>query len=146
MNNRHYGLTLLEVLIASVILFTTLTVFTESYRTNLSAINKSTATIDLIAPVQLIVDRVARELRPTSNAVISGRGEILGVSYVFEARSVEASPPLRRFDPESGVLVEYDTRYHLYAVNLRVMKGGAERIYQYREIGWAPTLDLKASR
>lgn len=137
---QQRGLTLLEVLIASVILFTAVTVASEAYRTNLLATLKASDTATILTPVPLIVEQVRQELRARPEERVEGRGEALGVVFEFSAETVAFAPPPRRFDPDTAEFRTYEPRFRLYAVTLSLRRGLRQRQFSYRELAWSAEL------
>lgn len=139
---RHTaGFTLIEVLIASVILFATITVVAESYRTSLASSIRARATAELLTPLPLIVSTVRESLRSQPEERVKGEGELLGVRYSFEAVTVrfEAPPPV--VDENADGLRRFAPRYRLYDVRLLLEHSAARRQFIYQELAWLPRLD-----
>jgi len=135
---RSRGLTLIEVLIAATILFSTLVVLSESYRATLSADLKATRLVEVLTPVPMIVSSVRNELLSNPNETHAGGGKMLGVDYRFEAKQVRFEPPARRFDPDTGQFQNYAPRFRFYDVTLEVSAKGVARKFIYQEIAWLP--------
>jgi hypothetical protein len=137
---RRRGFTLIEVLIASTILFTSLAVISESYRASLMATERASKTAEMLTPMPLIVGHIQSRLLETPDEYVSGRGEVLGVAYEFEARSVNFGSPARRVEPESGEYRTYQPRFRLYNVQLVVSTRTQKRTFSYQELSWLPTV------
>ncbi|NBS66070.1 MAG: hypothetical protein EBT33_17315, partial [Betaproteobacteria bacterium] len=67
------------MLIASTILFATITVISESYRASLMASDKASKTAEMLTPLPLIVGHIKNQLLETPEERVEGRGEVLGV-------------------------------------------------------------------
>lgn len=132
------GFTLVEVLIASTILFAALTVISESYRASLLASERAAKTAQILTPLPLIIGHVQGRLRETPDDRVAGRGNALGVAFEFEARSTRFEAPPRRFDPDAGIVMTYKPRFRLYDVRLTLKLGTLERRFDYQEIAWSP--------
>jgi len=143
--NACRGLTLIEVLIASTILFAAITVISETYRASLAASDRAGRVVRALTPVPLITARIREDLRSDARDQVVGRGFILGVEYRFEARSVAFLSPPRRFDPDVGELVDYAPRYRLYDVSLSLQRGSTRRAYVYQEVAWLPEAERLVS-
>lgn len=135
------GFTLIEVLIASVILFATITVIAESYRTSLASSLRASATAEMLTPLPLITSTIRTRLREAPDARVAGDGEILGVKYTFEAVSVrfEAPPPVP--DENLQGLRVFSPRYRLYDVRLLLERRAMRRQFIYQELAWLPRLE-----
>lgn len=139
---RHTaGFTLVEVLIASVILFATITVVAESYRTSLASSIRATATAELLTPLPLIVSTVRESLRSQPDERVKGQGEMLGVRYSFDAVTVRFEAPPPAFADNAEGLVRFAPRYRLYDVRLLLEHRAVRRQFVYQELAWLPRLD-----
>lgn len=139
------GLTLIEVLIASTILFACITVVSETYRTSLISSSKAAETVSLVTPVFIIKSNISGALLANPQPVVTGDGVVLGVRYSFKASSLDFLAPPPRFDPDVGAFVSYKPRYRLYEVALLIQRNSVERRYRYEDIAWLPDLELAAS-
>jgi hypothetical protein len=137
-DRRNSGLTLIEVLIAATILFSTMVVLSESYRATVSADERATRLVELLTPVPLIVSSVRSDLLANPNESQTGEGRLLGVEYRYAAKQVRFAPPAPRFDPDTGQFQNYAPRFRLYDVQLDIAAGGFERTFLYQELAWLP--------
>lgn len=135
---KKSGFTLVEVLIAATILFTSLAVVSESYRASLLASDKASRVAELLTPLPLILGHIQSRLLENPIDVVSGRGEVLGVAYEFEARSIKFGAPPRRVEPETGEYRTYPPRFRLYNVELSLNAGTQNRRFEYQELSWLP--------
>ena len=142
MGNHSRGLTLIEVLIASTILFVAMS---ETYRASLAASDRSDRFIRLVTPMPLITSSIRDVLRTEVQPRVVGGGRILGVDYQFEAVSTAFLPPPRRFDPDAGEVVDYAPRYRLYDVKLELKRAGVRRSYIYQEVAWRAEAERQVS-
>ena len=135
------GFTLVEVLIASVILFATITVISESYRASLAAGQRAAVTAEILTPLPLITSTVRAQLRERPDERLRGEGELLGVRYSFEAVTVRFEPPPPTFDVTIEDMRVFAPRYRLYDVRLTLERHSIQRQFLYQEIAWLPTLE-----
>ena len=138
---RRQGFTLIEVLIASTILFASLTVISEAYRASVIASQKASLTAELLTPLPAIADHVKEKLMANPVERVSGDGRVLGVSFAFEAQSRRFVAPASRFDPDSGARQTYSPRYRLYDVKLDLKSGRIHRSFRYQELAWIRELE-----
>jgi prepilin-type N-terminal cleavage/methylation domain-containing protein len=138
MRVRSTGFTLVEVLIASVILFAAITIAADTYRTHLITTEKATATAKMLTPLPLIVGTIRNDLQQSPTESLEGRGELLGVRYDYRADTLQFAPPPRRFDPDRGEFRDYPPRYRLYGVKLNLSWQRRSRQFEYRELAWQP--------
>ena len=139
---RPAGFTLIEVLIASVILFAVIAAVTDGYRSSVRSDIKSRAVLDLNATLPLIVPHIREVLRSQPTETASGSGRILGVDYAFNATTIAFKPPPPRFDPDSGEFREYPPRYRLYQVRLELSNRDARRSLEFKELAWLPSVGM----
>jgi type II secretory pathway component PulJ len=135
------GFTLIEVLIASVILFASITVISESYRASLAAGQRATATAEMLTPLPLITSTIRASLRERPEERLNGEGELLGVRYSFEAVTVRFEPPPPTIDIDLQDIRTFAPRYRLYDVRLSLERRSARRQFIYQELAWLPQLD-----
>ncbi len=132
------GLTLIEVLLAATILFTALAVAADSYRTSVAAGRKASTSVKMLVPVPQIVTAVQEALRADPQERLSGSGQLLGVTYKFDAMTLRFAPPPSGFDQDSTEFVEYQPRFRLYKVDLTLTVDSATRVFTYQELAWLP--------
>ena len=136
---NHSGFTLIEVLVASVILFATLATISVIYRGALISTSKATDHVAISSVVPAIVSIVRENIRSKGNtpqAKILGSGTSWGVIYEWgaELTKFKAAPPI--FDPDSGGQKETQPKYKLWQVNLSLKLNGVVRLYEYKELSW----------
>jgi prepilin-type N-terminal cleavage/methylation domain-containing protein len=132
------GFTLIEVLIAAVILFTVIAVASQGYTVALGASRRAERVVELLTPLPLITNNVRNAIRASRLPSVDGDGELLGVRYRFEARTAAFGAPPARFDPDVGQFREYRPRIRLYDVALTLRRGDVARRYSYQELSWDP--------
>lgn len=137
---RSNGFTLIEVLIASVILFAVIASVTDVYRSSVRADMKSRAVLDLNAGVPLIAAHIREVLRDQPSETATGSGRLLGIDYAFTATTIAFKPAPPRFDPDSGEFREYPPRYRLYRVQLELSNRDAKRSLEFKEVAWLPNV------
>jgi len=139
---RQGGFTLVEVLIAAVIMFTVLATATLSLRGALTASERATRTTELLAPLPWITSTIRDSLRAkvsdSATPEHSGEGVLFGVDYRFRAELVRSGAPPPRFDPEMQDFIEYAPRFGLYDVELHLEREGETSSFIYQELAWRP--------
>jgi len=139
---RQRGFTLVEVLIAAVIMFTVLATATLSLRGALTASERASRTTELLAPLPWITSTIRDSLREkvsdSATPEHSGEGVLFGVDYRFRAQLIRMGSPPRRFDPEAADFVEYSPRFGLYDVELTLEREGESSRFVYQELAWRP--------
>ena len=136
------GFTLIEVLIAAVIMFTVLATATLSLRAAMHASERASRTTELLAPLPWITPTIRARLREHSGDELatehSGEGVMFGVAYRFRALLVRSAAPPPRFDPDVVDFIEYAPRFGLYDVELELEREGEKSRFIYQELAWQP--------
>lgn len=140
MSSRSHsnGFTLLEVLIASVILIAAIAAVSLSYRGALVSSEQADKHVQISGVIPVIVSYVAEELRAQDNGqiLLNGAGSAWGTSYSWKAELSEFKPPPEQFELDEGQLVSYKPRFRLWAVELNVNFNGVKRSFFYSELSW----------
>ncbi len=136
------GFTLIEVLIAAVIMFTVLATATVSLRGAMHASERASRKTELLAPLPWITPTIRERLReyPGDNLATehSGEGVVFGVEYRFHASLDRSGAPPSRFDVDAAEFVEYAPRFGLYDVELELEREGEKSRFVYQELAWQP--------
>lgn len=144
-SQRQRGFTLIEVLIAAVIMFTVLATATLSVRTALHASERAARTTELLAPLPWITPTIRTSLREISNDKLpsehDGGGILFGVEYRYHATLVRFGAPPARFDVDAADFVEYAPRFGLYDVELELEREGETSRFVYQELAWQPLVN-----
>lgn len=143
---KQSGFTLIELLIASTILFATLAIVSEGYRASVEASSRASNVAALLTPLPLIQNAVQAEIRAEPSERVAGEGEIMGVSFSFEARSLRFAAPTPVFDPDIADMSYFAPRYRLYEVTLALTRGRTRQQFSYQELAWLPELRPAVSR
>jgi prepilin-type N-terminal cleavage/methylation domain-containing protein len=135
--NNDKGFTLIEVLLASVILIITISTMTLIYRT--AAISSLTASdnVKLNGSVGFIMNDIKSQVRGNNATTeLSGKGILSGVEYAWrtELEQLKSAPP--RFDTDAGWLKNQPKRFYLWNVKLNVSYKGRQLDFVYKEISW----------
>jgi hypothetical protein len=132
------GFTLLEVLVASVILISAIAAVSLSYRGALIASQRADINIQLAGLMPIILSQVSDRLKQLDEGQdrLAEQGENFGVAYRWEAELINFNAPPERFDPDEGTFIVDQPRFRLWQVNLQVEKNGLSQAYQYNELSW----------
>jgi len=140
------GFTLIEVLVASVIMFTVLATATLSLRGAMHASERASRKTELLAPLSWITPSIRGRLRESVNTSPAGRppsdyrgeGTLFGVDYRFHAVLVRFAAPPSRFDVDAADFTTYAPRFGLYDVDLELEREGEKSRFIYQELAWQP--------
>jgi prepilin-type N-terminal cleavage/methylation domain-containing protein len=134
------GFTLLEILIASVILFTMLSLGAVGFKNARMNSEHAADTVFLLAPLPLVLDTIQLQIREKADAVLQGEGSLQGVSYSWIAEEISFLPPQPKYIVETSTFVEYPQRFRLYQVTLTLTYRTKSRTFNYREVAWRSAL------
>lgn len=142
MGKNAKGFTLIEVLIAAVIIITVLSLAAMSFSNARLNSEKASDTLQLLAPVPIIMDTIREQIRnEVSSDRLTGDGAIDGVQYRWQAIVESAGSPPDNFDVEQGVVVRYKPRYKLYLVELALSFGSKSETFEFKELAWMPRVE-----
>jgi len=131
------GLTLIETLIAAVILFSAIAFVADSYRSSVSSSLKASERAELLAPLPLVMSQIRQNLRAQASQPVSGEGMIFGVAFAFEATVIEERAPPERFNIDFDILENFKPRFFLYQIRLQLRYRGAIESFTYQELAWS---------
>jgi Tfp pilus assembly protein PilV len=131
------GFTLVEVMIAGVILIMTVTAMTMVYRTAALSSGKASDNVQFSANIGMIFNTIQASVRG-SNATkaMSGEGHLAGVDYHWSTTLITKRGAADKFDVDNEMWVKQPERFYLWNVKLIVSQGRKERVYNYKELSW----------
>lgn len=132
------GFTLLEVMVASVILISSIAAISISYRGALIASQRADNNIQVSGVMPVIMAQVSEGLQQLDNGEnkLVQNGESWGVKYQWQAELIDFKSPPERFDPDEGDFIVDKPRFRLWLVDLQVEKGSVIQNYQFNELSW----------
>jgi type II secretory pathway component PulJ len=137
MNTRQSGFTLMEVLIAGLILFMTISTTTLIYRGAMLSSQKAEQTLVLNGYLPFAMEQIEQEMRQQKYAdqtLLQGSGNLLASRYNWQAKQLLAKRPLPRLGASSTELIEQPARFKLWQVHLTLKYGGGEKRFSYKEL------------
>jgi len=133
------GFTLIEVLIAGVILFMVIAMTTLVYRSALLSSNKAQQVLAITGYLPIIIDNITHELHQQDTGMqnsLQGGGISMQVAYNWQARLIQAKSALTRIDFFTGQAVTQPARYRLWQVEIELTLGSSSRRYEYEELSY----------
>jgi prepilin-type N-terminal cleavage/methylation domain-containing protein len=132
------GFTLLEVMVASVILISSIAAISISYRGALIASQRADNNIQVSGVMPVIMAQVSEGLQQLDKGEtkLFQNGVSWGVKYQWQAELIDFKSPPERFDPEEGDFIVDQARFRLWLVDLQVEKGSVQQTYQFNELSW----------
>lgn len=133
LRGKQFGFTLLEVLLAGLILFAVLTSMTLVYRGALLSSGKAERALTMSAALPSIRSLITERLRSDNpTADLSNGGSYGDLDYRWTAKLTHVGRPSVILQEDSGV----DLRYFLWDIEVIVRRGDTLRNYRFREISW----------
>lgn len=148
------GFTLLEVLIAGLILFITLTAGLGAYQMAMGGSHKAAQQLHLLQVAELAQVHIQKALRDqvisaSSTQVaphtVAGRTQVLNVAVDWSAQLIEQGAPPPQFDESTFADVHYEPRFFKYAIDLNLRTGARQHNFSYIELAWFNQLSIKGS-
>ena len=143
-SGKHYqqGFTLIEILVASLILFSSLSVVSLVYKGSYLSSEKATTTIVLSGTIRQILSSVSRIIKENGNKdleLLEGEGMSWGVEYSWKAELSMFTNAPQTFDPDSGQMVDMGNKYKLWKVSIETKIKNTTSEYQFYELSWNDT-------
>ena len=135
---RVKGFTLVEVLVAAVILIAALGLTSTAVKSLRIQAAQADKAISMVSPVRSIVAVIRQDIRESPQAQMQGKGQLLGVAYNWVARVEKQAAAPARISEDTGSLDESPARFFLYSVELTLEQGARQQSFQYKELAWAP--------
>jgi type II secretory pathway pseudopilin PulG len=134
-NNR--GFTLIEVLIAAVILFGSISIVSQAFRGSVNSSIKAKRSVQAAAIVPLLLSTIEYRLQtqPLNKAVFQ-EGVIDEAKFTWTASVIKKDGPPSRLSPEDGEVIIFDDKYYLWQVNVTVQQQQTNNEYSYKQITW----------
>jgi len=133
--SKQRGFTLMEVLVAGIILFLVITTVTLIYRGAVLSSTKAESAVIINGSLPAIINLVQAQIQSDMQAEktqISGEDSFGKVNYQWRARLLSAKGALPRYVP-GGSPVEQPKRYKLWGVELQIHYQGSTREFSYRD-------------
>lgn len=136
------GFTLIEVLIAAIVLFAVVSSALLSFQVALTGTQKAADKLELMArfgPIQQHIQKAISDAQDTTpKANLNGVNQLLDVSFSWQAKLENAAPPPERFEAETTRFVKYAERYLLYNVTVSLRYKSVVANYSYLELAMLP--------
>lgn len=140
-SKNNTGFTLVEVLIASVILFSSIAIVSVIYKGVLISSQKAQHHIQMDGATPFIISKIHQDLLESSSTLqfgqsFSGEGAFWGVAYTWKAIANNIKAPPVNFDPDSGNMIEHKDKYILWDVDVHLAFKNMEQDIKYNELSW----------
>ncbi|WP_170309532.1 PulJ/GspJ family protein [Litorilituus lipolyticus] len=130
----HQGFTLIEVLIASVILFAIITLLYQAIAQSTHSSDIARKNLEINSVMPLITGKIKSQLSGRFFQVQnSGEGELLGINYIWHAEQLQKKPLRQSFADQD---FENYTNIFLWQVSLTLHSHSKNQTIRYQEVSW----------
>lgn len=133
---KHHGFTLLEVLVAALIMFTVLSLSALGVQSVRLSSHKSERLIKALTPVRVITMQIKQQLQAAQSETPTGEGKVQDVVYQWQATLLELKAAPVQLDPDTGVFTNSEPRFKLYEIQVTFSYDGFTTDKIYREVIW----------
>jgi len=136
LNRNQKGFTLIEVLVASFILFLVIAAITMVYRGALLSSHKAERALQLSSLVEPISEQIRLQLQSSTNNEVQGQGSMGAITFnwsAIEAFQAKAPPSV---DAEQGDIFQSEKTFKLWNITLELKLKSATRNYDFSEVSW----------
>lgn len=135
--NSLKGFTLIEVLVATIILFLFITMAAQIFRQSADASLKAERAVKVAALVPLVVENIRNQVEQAKSlGTLRGEGQLKEVRYQWKASLAQRKPPIEGFDNLRLEFRTFEDKYNLWNVDLTVSIGSYQRHWVYEELTW----------
>lgn len=134
---KQKGFTLLEVLVASFILFIVISTMTMVYRGAILSSEKAERSVQISASVSAIQAAIANQVHSShSMQVLNGQGTMGKIAYQWRAEKTAQALEPNTFNADIGSFVPGERSFGLWTVYLDVQYQNTHKQYQFSEVSW----------
>lgn len=133
--------TLIEVLVASTILFLVIALTALSFRGAVLSSQQAERSLFVNSLIGVLTDQVQQDLlqqqqQQPLQEQLTGEGRIDQLTYQWQAEQLQFIAAIPRVIPESGERLQQKPRYKLWQIALTAHYGQYQRQYSYQLMTW----------
>ena len=138
LNKNQKGFTLIEVLVASFILFLVIAAVTMVYRGALLSSHKAERTLQFSSLVEPISEQIRLQLQSSTNtnSELQGQGSMGAITFNWVATQAFQAKAPALLDAESGDITQGNKTFRLWHIALQLELKNAIRDYHFSEVSW----------
>lgn len=139
MQAKPNGFTLIEVMVASVILFSVISVVSVVYKGVVESTIKSSNHVSISGSIPFISRLIVEELRVANispQETLSQKGRWSDVDFSWQATIDSISSALPLTDPESSKIIQPPAKFISWNVVLEISSGSSSQTFSYQELTW----------
>jgi prepilin-type N-terminal cleavage/methylation domain-containing protein len=135
--NNMSGFTLVEVLVASVILFSVIAMVSLVYRGAFISSEKANNHMSISGVLPSALANIRTSIRDNSQEnSLSGKTEAWGVNYQWQASVIEQKYPPKKYDAFTQQISKAKIYYKLWQVSLTLEYNGLTKQHAFKELSW----------
>ncbi len=133
------GFTLIEVMVAAVILFSVIATVSMVYRGAFLSSEKANNHINLTSVLPSVLENIKKDIQDVSltnvTEVVQNSSAWL-VKYQWKAKVIQFKSAPEKLDVDSGNFIIPPKKYKLWEIDLTLEFNGLVKQYRYNELGW----------
>jgi Tfp pilus assembly protein PilV len=138
-NDKQQGFTLIEILVAAVILFTSIATVSMVYRGAFLSSEKANQYLTITGVLPSVLANIRSNIRAqgnSSDSELGQKGETWSVQYAWQAKLVEHKGAPDKLDVDTGDFVISPLKYKLWLVDLSMQFQTTNKQFQFYEVSW----------
>lgn len=139
LKHNNSGFTLIEVMVAAVILFSVIATVSMVYRGAFLSSEKANNHISMTSVLPSVLANIQQTIQEQSkNALteLNYQDSAWQVKYQWSAKLLKFKSAPEKLDVDSGNFITPPLKYKLWQVVLILKFNGVEKTYNYNELGW----------
>jgi len=137
---KNSGFTLIEVMVAAVILFSVIASVSMIYRGAFISSQKANNNIEISGVLPSILATLRFDIRQQGNSSLTElnkQGNVWGINYQWQAQLIAFKSAPEKFDVDRGEFITPPKKYKLWQVTLILKKNGLTKQYTLKELSWS---------
>lgn len=137
--SRNSGFTLIEVMVATVILISSIAVMSMVYRGAFISSKKANEYVKITGYLPSVLASVRYDIRQQGNSELSqlnNNGDAWDVTYKWQANLIDFQSAPEKFDDESASFITPAKKYKLWQVDLTLQRDTLTKHYSFKELSW----------
>jgi prepilin-type N-terminal cleavage/methylation domain-containing protein len=138
--NKAQGFTLIEVLVAALILFSSIAMVSMVFRGAFISSEKANNHMVISGVLPAVLATLRQDIRDQGDISLTqlrDKGAMWDVNYQWQAALVAHQSAPEKFDIESRKLVTPPAKYKLWQVELTLTHKSLSKQYQFNELSWS---------
>lgn len=139
LKHNNSGFTLIEVMVAAVILFSVIATVSMVYRGAFLSSEKANNHINIAAVVPSVLAMIKLEIQSKKNehkSLLTGNDSTWQVKYQWQAQLLEQKSPPSKYDDFTKEMATAAIKYQLWQVQLTIEHKGFTKKHQFKELSW----------